>query len=578
MLPLASSITEIEILEQDVAAQIRFHVLENHIRWKIEGMKYVDRMVHPWTQLPVEIFTFRNTNSNKNDLSDDISLRNVIGNIRDEKDSKQIVLPTHIIIPQEESYAMSETERYKNVSMSNKVAELESDPFFRVDVETISGLRYVLACYVMFMSIGSDKSWGSFANLRYLPWHEHVFFLLGGFSMALPMNPIIVTKFDFVKSRIKAMYPMYLCAVIFGLINLIVVCRPVTFQETFHWGAQPYDLVQQNGDSTPLFCEGTPAIPSSYWGNLLTTMIIALIGFAITPFWPLSWFLGYYFWFNSIYYQCLAVFPFTYNYMMRFRKKKQKLQIIILGLILLSYTVVLVPGLVTRNISTNQNNSFVLNTWALHFALFGPFWMVYFIIGVCLAFLYDTIKPANIGDHRKLWGWIADICTLSVVGLSVWTILKGPIGLTNDADDLVKRLWATVVARLVAPLTTLWVFALSTGQGCTAKVLRDKFLINSLSPNTYSCFLFHQMVAQVYFAITRPGSFWNFWSYRENFYWFSPQPLPVEWYEFFLLVGLTTYFSHLMHNLVLPFIRELKRYLMKCLVSKKKDDLDDLNV
>lgn len=52
-----------------------------------------------------------------------------------------------------------------------------------IDWEVIGGFRFILACYVMFMHIGSDKSWASFSNLRGWPWHVHVFFTLGGYSM-----------------------------------------------------------------------------------------------------------------------------------------------------------------------------------------------------------------------------------------------------------------------------------------------------------------------------------------------------------------------------------------------------------
>jgi hypothetical protein len=36
---------------------------------------------------------------------------------------------------------------------------------------------------------------------------------------------------------------------------------------------------------------------------------------------------------------------------------------------------------------------------------------------------------------------------------------------------------------------------------------------------------------------------WSWWAYPKEYYWFSPQPLPVAWYEFFFVVGLVTCFS-----------------------------------
>lgn len=57
----------------------------------------------------------------------------------------------------------------------------------------------------------------------------------------------------------------------------------------------------------------------------------------------------------------------------------------------------------------------------------------------------------------------------------------------------------------MAPLTTLWIFAMATGEGYTAAILRGDFLVHTLGPNSYNCFLFHQMVGQWYSAATRGG-------------------------------------------------------------------------
>ena len=121
----------------------------------------------------------------------------------------------------------------------------------------------------------------------------------------------------------------------------------------------------------------------------------------------------------------------------------------------------------------------------------------------------------------------------------------------------VNRLWDNIYARLWCPLTTLWIFSLSTGQGFSARFFSQKFLSETLSPNAYNCFLFHQQIGQWYYAATRRGEFWNWWNFRKTMYWFSPQPCPVEWYEYFYVVGLVVGWSRLM------FILEpiMKKYL-----------------
>ena len=85
-------------------------------------------------------------------------------------------------------------------------------------------------------------------------------------------------------------------------------------------------------------------------------------------------------------------------------------------------------------------------------------------------------------------------------------------------------------------------------------MLRVEFLVDAIAPHSYNCFLFHQPVAQWYYAITRNGHWWNWWRYRKTQYWFSPAPLPVAWHEYFYLVVLTVGFSALVNSTVLPLI------------------------
>ncbi len=269
---------------------MRYHVLENHVRWKLEGKQFEDRMTHPWSQLPVGVFLQSHSNSYPTDANNDpVSLRDIIADLRSENRLNYKVPPN--IMLDDSGFKGNVVQRYENVGQTNKVVNDSGKEICNIDREVISGLRYLLACCVIFMNVGSNQSWGIFANLRGMPWHEHAFFLLGGYSMALPMNPIIVKKFTFVTSRIKAMYPIYLIAVTLALVNLLITCRPSTFESTFHWGAQPNDLLDADNGVAPLFCEGTPVIPTSYWGNLLTTIIISTLGLSVTPLWPMSWFL-----------------------------------------------------------------------------------------------------------------------------------------------------------------------------------------------------------------------------------------------------------------------------------------------
>ncbi len=514
--------------------------------------------------------------------------------------SVQIKWPTKWILVSDDQLPKTSTKKYIRVNLSThlgmdpqedeKCALKSKGTKAKVDWEVIGAFRFILACYVMFMHIGSNESWGSFNNLRGWPWHVHVFFTLGGYSMASPMNPTIQKKFSYFLARIGSMYPMYAVALTFGLINLLIVCRPSTFRPDFHWDAQPDDLYVNGVDDqiSPLFCEGTPATRTSYWGSLFLTIFTYIFGLAITPFWPITWWLGYYLWFSSMYYCCLACFPATYNYFFdKTRKNVKKLLIWLFGLLATNAAVCTGAWFIWKDMqgyghyradgtkaSTEEYTDGVAqNVGVLSFYLFGPFWQIYFIIGMAAAFLYDAHRPAERHGARR-WGWVADLITLMMISMSVALITQGvtPYGeyptekyvrpdsanqFTDSASS--NRLWDNIAGRIFAPLTTLWVYALSTGEGFTAKMLRWKFLSKTLAPNSYNCFLFHQMIGQWYYAATR-GIMWNWWRYRKDFYWFSPGPCPVEWYEYFYVVLLVVGFSRMM-NALEPIVSDGCKYI-----------------
>jgi hypothetical protein len=119
--------------------------------------------------------------------------------------------PTKWIVVNDEDLPKTKTKKYVRVGLSTalgldpveettKPAAKESAKA-RIDWACLSGLRFTLACYVMFMHIGSVESWGRMNNLRGFPWHVHLFFTLGGYSMASPMNPVIKKKYEYFKVR-----------------------------------------------------------------------------------------------------------------------------------------------------------------------------------------------------------------------------------------------------------------------------------------------------------------------------------------------------------------------------------------
>lgn len=444
----------------------------------------------------------------------------------------------------------------------------------------MAGFRFLLACYVMFMHIGSSESWQAFSNLRQFPWHVHTFFAVAGFSLAIVMPSPIQKKTGFVASRILSFYPMYMIAVLFAFGNLLVSCHPSSFDPIFQW-------MGSEGST----CQGTPLIQESWWANLVSTLLIHAAGLQASPLWQASWWMGFYLWFISMYIQCLIFFPFAYNALHKLKGQTGKLVIITVGLLAINVFIVLgywyiyaanSEGYGVFDPATGMRMALNAeqitigakeNANVLSFYLFAPFWAIYFIGGMATAFIYDAVRPAE-WIKKHLWGYVADVITCVFILFSILQVAQGYIPASADVVSLdtyfmrpeaansltdpaiVNRIWDNIYPRLFAPITLLWMFALATGQGLTARVLNRRFIYQILAPTTFGCFLFHQMVGQWYFAITRNGAWWNWCSDQKTFYWFSPKPLAVEWYEYFYIVGLVVLFARAIEPAD-PLIRRL---------------------
>ena len=84
------------------------------------------------------------------------------------------------------------------------------------------------------------------------------------------------------------------------------------------------------------------------------------------------------------------------------------------------------------------------------------------------------------------------------------------------------------------------VYAIVVGRGLTCRLLSTPLLSRTLAPISYNVYLFHQL-SQLYYLATR-HEWWSYRRYRKHFFWFSPQPVPVGWSEYFVAI-LTTWLA-----------------------------------
>ena len=112
------------------------------------------------------------------------------------------------------------------------------------------------------------------------------------------------------------------------------------------------------------------------------------------------------------------------------------------------------------------------------------------------------------------------------------------------------RLWAYFLSRLVAPLGFVWLYGLAVGHGWTARILAIDMFVVHLAPASYNIYLFHQLVYEWYWYLTR--GYW--WANPKSFFWFSPLPTPLPTWEFFVVLSITVGLSLLLEYSVNSYL------------------------
>ena len=246
----------------------------------------------------------------------------------------------------------------------------------------------------------------------------------------------------------------------------------MTYDGEFHYEAQRNDTMR--GD----FCEPSALIPS-YYGTLITTIVVYALGLQSWPLYQYTWFLSYYSWFSSVYYFQLLLYPWLYSSMLRFRGRKGALLSCMAAFVLANYAVCagFIEGYLSLSEPTGQFNASSTNTgdsttreanlYVLTFYLFPPFWVPSFVMGICAAFLYDAHRP-YLSHHANRWGWLCDVLTCGLVAQAFCTIwVPGSLRLSSigSDDSLGIRAWAAILSRLYGPLMVLWLYSMAVGRG-----------------------------------------------------------------------------------------------------------------
>jgi len=384
--------------------------------------------------------------------------------------------------------------------------------------------------------------------------------VLVGYTLCQSLSPKPVKSLKkFYSARFATLYPQYLFALLLSFVNLFLACSPNEYNEKFTFQSE-YDLS----------CQSMP-VKSPYIGSVISSGIVFGLGLQAWPFAiPLTFWMLFYAWFSSVYYFIILVFPPMHNMLVRARLNKKKLLIWFafstFGTYLTCIALMMFYSLPdwTKAHDTETASDWghnFQNFYALCTMLFPPYWVPVAFSGMVSYFLYDAYRPSE-KHGKKLKGLVCDSLTVLFLAFHVLMFIYPDFpypDFANDIDDRfgpdensgIKRyIWSVVCSRVKVPLICLWIALLSMPSvSYTARFLEQPLFAETLGPAAYGCFLYHQIVGQWYFLATRKR-IWDWWTFRKEYYWFSPKPMPGAWYEFFFVVMLVTIFSMFVNTFV----------------------------
>ena len=425
------------------------------------------------------------------------------------------------------------------------------------------GIRFILALIVCLNHIG-DHAWphegrsvndhdrwsAAVTSMRVVGDLGTVMFgMLAGFSLCVSMTQAVQRgrELRFYESRLVPISLIYLIATALCVFNRLFFCTPDKFG--------PYDYGSENA------CRST-VIGLGYGGTWLTSLIVNILQLQAWPIGLGVWHISYYTWFSSAYAFCIVCYPYLERLFVG-REKPGKLvwthvwlQVIHLATLVLMEAVYL-----SRKADTEW-----VNYWVWGGYMFPPFWAVRFACGMFLGLQFREYRP-----HEKvsawIWGVVTDTITLVCLVAYVLMIHFGmDLHVRFSRESYLEdRMYSGVTPRLAVPIFMVYIYGLAVGRGMTCALLSSRWIVK-LSPASYAIYLLHQPVFEWWSVLTTG----EWWTQRKPFEWFSPDPIPLDWWATAVVILLTVHFSVAMTWLVdeilmqrwLSFVRACKKFVI----------------
>jgi acyl-CoA synthetase (AMP-forming)/AMP-acid ligase II len=452
--------------------------------------------------------------------------------------------PEEIVFVTMKELPKTKSGKYIRIGLSDKLgvtARLEAEREARKPPVKVhgaaNGMRFILALAVCYVHIGSmdESDWRStrekdststgtshsWASSRGWCIHTPLFFLLGGFFIASGTGSEIKTLNDFKRfysMRILALHPMYLLSVAACTLNYVIRCQPSNY-------IQEFDRMRMPLEGQYFVCQATP-LEMSYGGTLSASIATYIVGLQAWPTAiPTSWFLSSYSWFSSVFYFCILMFPWCHRAFFRVRSDITALWKLTALWLVLHFGYM---GVSALYFSIDDDNLAAKNYFTLAAYLFPIGWLPSFVFGVAMFFMFQHYSVGRTQGNQQMWGYMTD--SMSLLLLAFWLFYGLDEASIPDFVDtsIDTRQWVAYVSRLLIPITACWVWGVAIGRGLTARLFSAHIMVDFLAPASYNMFLFHQPLSEWYFLATRG----TWWAYPKPFYWFSPRPSPVYFWEF----------------------------------------------
>jgi len=421
--------------------------------------------------------------------------------------------------------------------------------------QSLNGLRFISACFVVQNHVGL------FPNITWLKIQSFslnmtIFFILGAFQLTCAVSDNTLHNWArFVGMRIGMMHPLFIFSQIFAFPAFLL----------FHCGDE---------ESTCSF---------HFWMfttflSLITTMTGATV--TVKPVNGPAWFQG-------VFYGFLVIFPLLDKCFRRIRPKKQILLFVLLAFPatysriicyyffdLLNYTILswmfllvtsMLMGHIWRRLTMNYAER---STNAVRQPLYTrpEIWgivadsvtvllviieVVVIISRDCMTVSQDSFLDMRPGEEStdgssQIDGiWYFEVCDV--------TYNEFVQHIHSDPDNIAFGRWTSRIGnaigtlRLGTPIVLLWIFSLSFDRGITARIFRCRILL-WLSPLSYPIYLLHSPIGMFYWVATRGP---------KKEFWFSDvygYPLPVKWWEYFVIVTLSGLLGGIIDTYVTPIL------------------------